>query len=375
MSTLASGTSTVSITQGLPSARGGGPGGGGSGSITSCSTSGGVLYENGTANTATCSSNLVWTDATSLFTNITVSPSTSAGIIVVSGGPTNTIGYAGVVGDTELSPTVADTGTYIGVAGQANSVGMGGGSVVKNIGVQALGQSAANVSSNISVGTILGVYAGVEAGATGVVSTEGSALFAASPAYVTGSTPPPLTTGLHIQDQNPTGTTTSDGLLIDTQSGGQKAIWAKGPSFFNSITCGVLNTTSCVFTGYGSMSGTANCTWPAVAGTTTNSIACSNTWQAPAFNATSLTTSLSDQCREYLVSTGRRHHQHRCWGKRTGRAKQHISCQYGGWKFGPDGEHIGQLQYSHWLQRACHRNKLRKQYSHWPCCAHECDGK
>ncbi len=48
-----------------------------------------------------------------------------------------------------------------------------------------------------------------------------------------------------------------------------------------SVTCGTLNTTSCVITGYGSTSGSATITWPAVAGTATNPIVFSNTVSAP----------------------------------------------------------------------------------------------
>jgi len=50
---------------------------------------------------------------------------------------------------------------------------------------------------------------------------------------------------------------------------------------FSSLACGVASTTSCVFTGSGSTSGTATLTWPAVAGTTSNAIVSSNAWQAP----------------------------------------------------------------------------------------------
>jgi len=43
-----------------------------------------------------------------------------------------------------------------------------------------------------------------------------------------------------------------------------------------ALGCGVLNTTACVITGFGSTSGTATITWPAVAGTTTNGLSFSN---------------------------------------------------------------------------------------------------
>ena len=62
MSSLVSGTTTVTLSTSTASARAGG-GGGGGGAVTGCSTSGGVAYENGTANTLTCEANLTWSSA------------------------------------------------------------------------------------------------------------------------------------------------------------------------------------------------------------------------------------------------------------------------------------------------------------------------
>lgn len=53
------------------------------------------------------------------------------------------------------------------------------------------------------------------------------------------------------------------------------------PGTITALPCGVLNTTACVITGYGSTSGTATITWPAIASTTTNPIVFSNWLQAP----------------------------------------------------------------------------------------------
>jgi hypothetical protein len=55
---------------------------------------------------------------------------------------------------------------------------------------------------------------------------------------------------------------------------------------FSAHNCGVLNTTACVFTGFGSSSGTATLTWPAVAGTVANPITTSNAWEFPNGTAT-----------------------------------------------------------------------------------------
>jgi hypothetical protein len=63
VSTYTSGTVAAAINLSTASARSEGAGGGSGGSITSCTTSGGVAYENGTNNTLTCDANLVW-DAT-----------------------------------------------------------------------------------------------------------------------------------------------------------------------------------------------------------------------------------------------------------------------------------------------------------------------
>src|ERR1035441_799469 len=54
-----------------------------------------------------------------------------------------------------------------------------------------------------------------------------------------------------------------------------------GVGDFSPHNCGVLNTTACVITGFGSTSGTATLTWPAVAGTITNPILVSNSLQLP----------------------------------------------------------------------------------------------
>ena len=54
-----------------------------------------------------------------------------------------------------------------------------------------------------------------------------------------------------------------------------------GVGDFSAHNCGVLNTTACVITGFGSTSGTATLTWPAVAGTITNPILVSNSLQLP----------------------------------------------------------------------------------------------
>lgn len=53
---------------------------------------------------------------------------------------------------------------------------------------------------------------------------------------------------------------------------------------FTSIGCGVLNTTTCVITGFGGTSGSSAITWPAVAGTTSNPIVFANAISAPALN-------------------------------------------------------------------------------------------
>lgn len=63
VSAYTSGTVAAEINLGIPSARGGSGGGGGGSSILSCSTTGGVIYENGTPNTGTCNPNFTLTAA------------------------------------------------------------------------------------------------------------------------------------------------------------------------------------------------------------------------------------------------------------------------------------------------------------------------
>ena len=50
---------------------------------------------------------------------------------------------------------------------------------------------------------------------------------------------------------------------------------------FSALNCGVLNTTACVLKGFGTTSGSATLTWPAVAGTTGNPIVSSNALSVP----------------------------------------------------------------------------------------------
>jgi hypothetical protein len=78
VSTYTSGTVAGAINLSTASARSGG-GGGGSGSIVSCTTTGGVLYENGTNNTGTCDASLTYTVAD---TFISLTGGTGGGSII-----------------------------------------------------------------------------------------------------------------------------------------------------------------------------------------------------------------------------------------------------------------------------------------------------
>lgn len=63
--------------------------------------------------------------------------------------------------------------------------------------------------------------------------------------------------------------------------------------FGTAFTCGVGGTTSCVITGSGATSGTANITWPSVAGTNTNGFVFSNVLVGPVGSASAPTFSFS----------------------------------------------------------------------------------
>ncbi len=86
-STFVGGTSTVSIITSTASAKGGSGSGGGGGTITTCTTTGGIAYENGTNNTLTCGANLTFAAASGATTltspsgteTLTLVPSTGTG--------------------------------------------------------------------------------------------------------------------------------------------------------------------------------------------------------------------------------------------------------------------------------------------------------
>lgn len=63
--------------------------------------------------------------------------------------------------------------------------------------------------------------------------------------------------------------------------------------FSTAIQCGIAGTTGCVISGAGSTSGTATITWPAVAGTASNSIGFSNNLQIPQGGSYTWSTSAS----------------------------------------------------------------------------------
>lgn len=73
----------------------------------------------------------------------------------------------------------------------------------------------------------------------------------------------------------------SDGNTVTPTLSIPSTFVAPGSASATSLSCGILNTTACVLTGYGSTSGTATFTWPAVAGTRTNNVVSSNGLQVP----------------------------------------------------------------------------------------------
>ena len=256
--------------------------------IVSCSTAGGVLYENGTANTATCGFNLTWTASQDQLTVVQdIGAAETAGatlsqINTVSGVPTD-VNYVGLFSDVEPSPAITITNEQLALAGQINAAGNGGGEFVTETGVAGSAQSCANIACTATVGTAIGVRGGLEMGATGHIITEADDFKAVAPVYTTGSTAPTLTNGLLVGDMDAgLGLWASDGIHVLSQTSPGKGIVVDGGGIYgNALFCGVLNTTSCVLTGYGSTSGTATLTWPAVAGTITNPIAFTNNVNTP----------------------------------------------------------------------------------------------
>ena len=222
------------------SARAGGIGSGGGGAITSCSTAGGVLYENGTANTATCSSIFTYSPLTGL---IATSSQTGDAANLTLNSPGT--GFPNAYLYATDSVHAAD----VYVDGKAATVIFG----------QHSGTPTVTIASN---------------GGSGNISTTGHIR---------------LTKAGSINWRN-----NADGGDVGWSLSGTDVLTANTPLAANALTCGVLNTTSCVLTGYGSTSGTATLTWPAVAGTTTNAIVSSNVWSAPAFTATGTTAGFAD---------------------------------------------------------------------------------
>lgn len=133
------------------------------------------------------------------------------------------------------APTNGQCATWSGTVGLLTSTACGG----------AVAFNAITSGTNTTAAMVVGAGASLNFTSTGTInaSSLGGATFAA-PGTIGGTTP--------------------------------------GIGDFSALNCGVLNTTACVLTGFGSTSGFATFTWPAVAGTSTNPVVSSNYFSMPA---------------------------------------------------------------------------------------------
>jgi hypothetical protein len=257
----------------------------GGGSIISCSTAGGVAYENGTANTLTCGPNLSWSVANNRL---------SIGTPPFLPGPP-TVGTPLELLSTDLTSaqvyglfvnaTAGATGAGVATA-VLNSLDSGSNNLMELSGVQV----AVDHSGTGTVGNLIGHETGLftDPGA-GVVTGVGNEYLADTPVF---NSTVPFTSGYEVEDQCKLGdggtviATTCDGIHVQAQTAPGKGIVVDaGGIYSDKLSCGILNTTACVITGFGSTSGTATITWPAVAGTASNPILVSNYWGVPVGSA------------------------------------------------------------------------------------------
>lgn len=218
----------------------------GGGAIMGCTSFGGVLYQNGTNNTATCDGNLVWIPSIeNLNIDVAMADGGYSGLNIQStGNPTYAGDFAALIAETYPAPTADIDQSYYGVFGQSDSVG-GSSKVTKAIGVFGQAQAGADVGAG-TADTLVGVQAKYEIGAMGVVNVAAYGMQVLSPAYVAGATYPPIVNGIDIQDQNtpPTGSYTSTGLHIEAQSNGGKAIVEDSGAGENDLD--IVSTNKCI---------------------------------------------------------------------------------------------------------------------------------
>lgn len=240
MTTLVSGTTTVSIIQSTASARGG-SGAGGGGAIVSCTTSNGILYQNGTNNTATCGPNLEWFDNLTwgalVFngqfvqtTNADLTGSTTGGLNSCTGtvGTISSPGFACTVANLEVtntSPTVDAGSPYYGLVGQADAEGSG--TIAEVVGVRGIGSAGAGTTTpDPTVTLAVGVLGENNIPATATTTYAFEATAPSTEGIGTVGT----AEGLHIDNMmvNTPRPSASVGLHIDAQTNGGTAIEVDG---------------------------------------------------------------------------------------------------------------------------------------------------
>lgn len=134
--------------------------------------------------------------------------------------------------------------------------------------VVSYGQSPNGAYSSPPIGGS-GTAVATVAGSSPITSTGTTAITIACPTCTTSAAP--ITNNVLAK-----GSGGAQGLANSSITDSGTTVSTTEPFSATALTCGVLNTTSCVITGFGGTSGSATITWPLVAGTANQAIAFSN---------------------------------------------------------------------------------------------------
>lgn len=199
-------------------------------------------------------------DLSTTLSNATITPRFSALL--------NAFGYL----DVEVTPTPVPGGQYFNVTNEVTRVWSG--SAWANQGSSS-GTGVTSVTGTAPIASSGGNTPAISCPTCALTSLTLAQFAATTSAQLAGVLSDETGTGLAVFGTSPTLTTPVIGAATGTSLNVTGALTGQG-----GISCGLLNTTSCVITGFGSTSGSATITWPAVAGTANNSILFSNTIQS-----------------------------------------------------------------------------------------------